>query len=410
MTETLSSNTHKQHTEPSQPVDRNVWDRWQLIWNSAFVGLLLLSVMLSLFSDYDSSNLVVMFILVAIFSAWYAGHAYLMVRFQQSNSIYRFAYMTIGMLLWFAMAGVDPTFIFMLALMYPSLFLALTLRWAMVGVVLLGILLLFRLGIYQSEFLPEWIGFISFSTVISVTLGIYITEIINQSQKRQALIDELALTREALANERHRSGVLEERQRLAGEIHDTLAQGLTSIITLLEASENAPTESPNATHYRLQAKQTARHNLEEARRFVHDLQPQLLDNQSLPAALQRLADRVSAENTFNVHFTITGTPSQLHPAIEVVALRITQEALTNVSKHANASHVNITLSYLGQQIILDIQDDGDGFVEDQRKLTGEFGLIGMRRRIDSIGGNFTLESTPDDGTTIAAELPLKPVQ
>jgi len=215
--------------------------------------------------------------------------------------------------------------------------------------------------------------------------------------------EELERTRRELEQASRQAGVLEERQRLAREIHDTLAQGFASIVVQLEAAEMASENETPATRYLEQARNAAREGLSEARRMVWALRPEILENTSLPEALQRLLGRWQQESGVSAQFTLTGEPRPLHPELEVGLLRIAQEALANVRKHSKARHATLTLSYLGDMVLMDVQDDGVGL---QAPTSGSFGLRSMRERVEALGGQMTVESEPGLGTTLAFSLPL----
>ncbi|MFD8573612.1 sensor histidine kinase [Streptomyces sp. NPDC057694] len=229
-----------------------------------------------------------------------------------------------------------------------------------------------------------------------------------ESEARRRLIEELIATRAELADAERAAGTLAERERLAREIHDTLAQGLSSIQLLLRAAgRDLPAGSPAAAHIE-QARATAQDNLAEARRFVRALSPPDLDNGSLAGALERLcatAPGVSAR------FTTSGTPLALPTPYEVALLRIAQSALGNTVRHAHARRAEITLSFMETSVALDVVDDGDGF-DAERVVAGDggdgggFGLPAMRARVRALGGTFTVESAPGQGTAVAVTLPL----
>ncbi|MFD3847992.1 sensor histidine kinase [Streptomyces microflavus] len=234
-----------------------------------------------------------------------------------------------------------------------------------------------------------------------------------ESEHRRRLIEELTATRADLAAAQHTAGVLAERDRLAREIHDTLAQGLTSIQLLLRAAERALPQTPqNAARYIDQARQAAVDNLAEARRFVAALTPPTLEGTTLAGALERLCTTTSARHRLTARFHLTGEPAPLATPHEVALLRIAQSALANTVRHAEATTADVTLSYLGDHVALDIVDDGHGF--DPQRLpapdpeTGGFGLATMRARAQALGGTLTVESTPGHGTALAAQLPLTP--
>jgi signal transduction histidine kinase len=225
----------------------------------------------------------------------------------------------------------------------------------------------------------------------------------------------LALENLRLVQEARQAGISRERQRLAREIHDTLAQGFTSIVmhlTAAEMNQSSAFENEACAQHLEEARHTARESLADARRLVWALRPEALDRHSLPEALRRLAEEWSREHGVEASAITTGTQCQLIPEVEVALMRIAQEALTNIRKYARASRVNITLSYLGENVVLDVLDDGIGFDPTQLKTevgaldTGGFGLVGMRERVEQLGGTLLIESAPGEGTTLVVELPV----
>ena len=198
------------------------------------------------------------------------------------------------------------------------------------------------------------------------------------------------------------SGIQDERQRLAGEIHDTLAQGLAGIITQLQAAERCAEVQGEAETHVTRALQLARSSLTEARRSVRALAPQELGRAQLPDALCTLAERWSQDEGVGVQVEVTGAQSPLSPAIEVSLFRVAQESLSNVAKHAGASRVGVTLSYSGPEVLLDVRDDGRGFAQEEN--TG-FGLTSIRQRIRGVGGHVEVQSAPGEGTSVSARVP-----
>ncbi len=232
-----------------------------------------------------------------------------------------------------------------------------------------------------------------------------------ESDQRRRLIEELTATRADLAEAQHTAGVLAERERLAREIHDTLAQGLTSIQLLLRAAGRELPESNAARHVE-QARQTAADNLAEARRFVAALAPPALDGSTLENALERLCATVGDRHRLTAHFTVTGNPRSFPVAHEVALLRVAQAGLANTVRHAVATTFEITLNHLEEHVTLDVVDDGIGFDADLMPLLttegGGFGLAATRARVHALDGTFTIESDPGRGTTLTASLPLAP--
>ncbi|WP_432113184.1 sensor histidine kinase [Streptomyces sp. S1] len=233
-----------------------------------------------------------------------------------------------------------------------------------------------------------------------------------ESERRRRLIEELIATRAELAAAERHAGTLAERERLAREIHDTLAQGLSSIQLLLRAAERAlPPDSPAAGHIE-RARRAAQDDLAEARRFVRALAPPDLEHGSLAAALERLCEPGAEAGPYGprVRFSVSGTPVELPTPYEVALLRIARSALANTVRHASASRAEITLSFMGASVTLDVVDDGEGFEPGAVRPSSEggFGLPAMRSRAESLGGTFTVESAPGQGTAVAVSLPLSP--
>ncbi|MFC8588296.1 sensor histidine kinase [Streptomyces sp. NPDC057217] len=233
-----------------------------------------------------------------------------------------------------------------------------------------------------------------------------------ESERRRRLIEELIATRAELAAAERHAGTLAERERLAREIHDTLAQGLSSIQLLLRAAERAlPPDSPAAGHIE-RARRAAQDDLAEARRFVRALAPPDLEHGSLAAALERLCEPGAEAGPYGprVRFSVSGTPVELPTPYEVALLRIARSALANTVRHASASRAGITLSFMGASVTLDVVDDGEGFEPGAVRPSSEggFGLPAMRSRAESLGGTFTVESAPGQGTAVAVSLPLSP--
>ncbi|WP_425528052.1 sensor histidine kinase [Yinghuangia seranimata] len=234
----------------------------------------------------------------------------------------------------------------------------------------------------------------------------------HQSARQNALIDDLIRTRAGLAASERRAGTLAERERLSMEIHDTLAQGLSSQRMLLQAAERVWDDDPSAARAHVStASSIAERNLAEARRFVHDLAPaDLADGGGLAQALGAVAERESAASALSVRFHVDGAPVALSAAVEAALLRVAQGAMANIREHAGASEASITLSFLGDQVVLDIADNGRGFTvgppaTDSPPERGH-GIPAMQARLRQLGGVLTIESGPGEGTVVSAALPL----
>ncbi|MFD9728082.1 sensor histidine kinase [Streptomyces sp. NPDC059072] len=234
-----------------------------------------------------------------------------------------------------------------------------------------------------------------------------------QTQAQRALIDDLIRTRRELAATERREGTLAERQRLSMEIHDTLAQNLSSQQMLLQAADRTwDTDPATARAHVRTATGIAAHGLAEARRLVHDLAPsELADGAGLADALRAL----DAGPEIEVRFHLEGTPTALPDRVQSALLRIAQGALANIREHSGARTAALTLTYLGDQVVLDVADDGHGFTEPEPTAAATattpqrgHGLPAMRARVRQLGGTLTIESTPGEGTVLSASVPLEP--
>ena len=234
--------------------------------------------------------------------------------------------------------------------------------------------------------------------------GQMISELAEANRRLEASMAENAALHAQLIAQAREAGIVEERQRLAGEIHDTLAQGLTGIIAQLEAAEHARHRADTWSRHVAQARALARANLTEARRSVRALRPGHLEEVSLPEAIGALARTWSQQSMIAADLETTGTVVRAGPDTEAAVFRAAQEALSNVAKHAQATKVQITLTYLGDTLLLDVADDGTGF--DARATTDGYGLVGMRQRLSRVGGMLTVESAPGSGTILNASVPL----
>ncbi|MEV8321350.1 sensor histidine kinase [Streptomyces sp. NPDC059900] len=235
-----------------------------------------------------------------------------------------------------------------------------------------------------------------------------IVELERTNTALQQAMDENAALHAQLLVQAREAGVADERRRLAAEIHDTIAQGLTGIIAQLQVVTNARDEKLAREHLD-RAAALARHSLGEARRSVHNLSPAALEHDALPEALKNTVTEWAERSGVRADFTVTGPAEPLHEEIEATLLRIVQEALSNAARHARATRLGVTLSFMGDEVTLDVRDDGRGFdplATVERTGSGGFGLDGMRARAERIAGSLTVESEPGHGTALSARVPL----
>lgn len=235
-----------------------------------------------------------------------------------------------------------------------------------------------------------------------------------KSARLAALAEENADLQARLLVQAREAGVLGERQRLAREIHDTVAQGLTGILTQLEAADEAAGATPAVRARLATVRELARESLTEARRSVQALRPAPLATAAqLGTALSEVAAAWSRACEVSVTVSVTGDARPLHTEVESTLLRVAQEALANVGKHARASQVGITLSYMEDVVALDVRDDGSGFTPGPGSGSGGgsgggFGLVAMRQRVTRLAGSLAVESAPGQGTAISATVPAIP--
>jgi len=393
-------------------VQQDVWEQAGWVWTALFLLGIVLGLIFAAQSEaWSGSTRWLIIGLSILLGVWHLASLIIARRIGHFRASLPFALLHIGglTLIWFALIRIHPAFYITQMGLWSQIFIALPIAWAIVFA-----FLLFGINLYQQSYAIgaalDWpIALLWFGiTVIGAFFGLWIHSIISQSIERKQLIRELEETRAELAQSEREAGRLQERERLAREIHDTLAQGFTSIVMNLEAAEQAlPTDLDTLRHHLDTARRTARLSLEQAREVVQDLRPDLLTQQTLPEALVRVAARWSGETGVEATAVTTGIVLPLHPEIEVTLLRAVQEALANVHKHANARTVQITLSYMGDIVMLDVQDDGVGLNgAAPSPLTGGFGLTAMRERVTQLGGALDVESEPNAGTTIAISIPV----
>lgn len=231
-----------------------------------------------------------------------------------------------------------------------------------------------------------------------------ITELERVNGDLERAARENAALHETVVAQARLAGVQDERQRLAREIHDTLAQDLAAILAQLQAAQHEV--DPRARVQR--ATDLVRSALGDARRSVMDLAPAPLAATGLVEAVTALVRKCEQDDPLRADVVVTGEVRPLHPEVEATILRITQETLANVTKHADAHRVGVTLTYEDDEIVLDVRDDGSGFDPDEPVSDSSFGLRGMRQRAARLAGTLTIETCPAQGTAISLRLPALP--
>ncbi|MCP2368943.1 signal transduction histidine kinase [Agromyces flavus] len=385
------------------------------VFTSLRVGLHVLVVGLTIFvaaraAVVGSEDLVAIVILSIAFLGTYAVG--IVTAHQVITPWMRAGWLVMLLGLWLGLAALTPDAAF---LAFPLFFIELHVLPARWSVPLVAVT--FVLSVWGST---SHLGFEVGSVVgplisagVAVIIGLGYRAMAVESRERQALILDLLATREELAAASREAGTLAERERIAREIHDTVAQGLSSIQMLLHAAERDVADEGTRDKLRL-ARETAADNLQETRRFIRELTPPALDERTLPAALRRLADATNEQSAqagsrTRVSFSMSGEPVALPMSIEATLLRIAQGSLSNVVKHADAARAELTLSYLGDEVALDVVDDGVGFdpvlLEGERAGEPSFGLRAIRQRAENLGGTADVESRPGGGTALSVRIP-----
>lgn len=255
------------------------------------------------------------------------------------------------------------------------------------------------------------------SAVVVVAINYAFTTIGRVSRERLLLIDELLSTREQLAESEREAGVAQERERLAHEIHDTVAQNLSSIQMLLHAAERdlgnldvAEEELEQPLRRMEAARRAASNNLAETRAMIAALTPAGLREASISEALERIAADFAHASDMDIQVETHGEPQKLPMRVEAGLLRIAQGAVSNAVQHSGASRVRVTLTHEPEEIRLDVVDNGVGFdVAAQAGKPaglGHLGLDAMRSRAAELGGELTIESVPGGPTAISVAVPV----
>jgi len=320
-------------------------------------------------------------------------------------------YMVVAWVLMLVLMGLDGTgsaWILTFGL-FPQTWASLPRTKAAVGVTV-AVVCIAVVRLWQGPRTGDELVGIAISTVImlvlSLTLGLFIDRIIREADTRAATIDELHRTQAQLAAVEREQGVAGERERISREIHDTLAQGFTSVVTLARATESALDRGDlEAVRERVRLiEQTASDNLSEARLIVAELTPGHLQSRTLSEALQRLVDAVAAESGMTGRLRVEGEPAVLPANSEVVLLRTAQEGLANVRRHSRATSFEVFLSYAADgPVAMTVTDDGVGFAADAAPRG--YGLDGATARAAEVGGSFAVSSEPGAGARLRVEVP-----
>ncbi|WP_330333029.1 sensor histidine kinase [Streptomyces sp. NBC_00536] len=384
--------------------------RWFGLWDALFAVSYAVTTMLLFTSAGEQVHRAVAMAALTAAVPWYAALGRSTMIHQGQGPVRRSVVFSVGLFVLFAVAVVfDLAASFALFAVVPMLMMSLATSPAIAVVTLANLVPVIVVWLRGGTLSRDILAVLPTSLLgiaLSVMLGLWITRVTRQSRDRAELIEELHRNRAQVARLSRKAGVSAERERLAREIHDTLAQGLTSIISLVQAAETDFTADPDRARAHLAlAGRVARESLGEAREFVTELTPPALQESSLVQATRRQAEGLTAQTGMRAHVTVEGAERELPMALSVVLLRSLQEAIANIRKHAGkARTAEIRLVYEQDTVRLLVRDDGPGFT-----VTGDqrgSGLRGMQTRAHEISGAATVVSSPGQGTTIEVTVPV----
>ncbi|GAB3157367.1 sensor histidine kinase [Myceligenerans halotolerans] len=388
------------------------WDRIVVWWDVAFVAILVLTAIQMAVEGARGAGLLLSYVALAAIGIAYAiwGGPAARSRNQTAATAY-LVVLVIGTGV--ATAGSESASLLLFAAFSHGWMLLERRLWSIVASAALAVAatlgILIRVGFAPQAVtvLPAQMGVV---LVFAVGLGMWVAWTMRQVEEHARLLDELRAAQDALARSHHTAGVEAERARIAREIHDTLAQGFTSVVMQAQAASavlDTDDDGVEVVRERLHLiEETARDNLAEARALVAAFAPAPLKEKSLVEALGRLVTRFGDETGLQSWFVADGVLG-LPPSAEVVLLRVAQEGLANVRRHASANVVEVRLACVDDTVLLEVSDDGRGLPEGFGLVAGEgFGLSGMRERVATAGGSLSIGPGDTGGTVLAVRLPL----
>ena len=388
-----------------------MWRRQQPYWHAVFAIVWVAAAVVTLIDDPGPHGRAPSLALLGVIAVAYAV---LGTRAMTSRDLrWAVAYQVVAWSALLAIQWVDPsTQAWLLYFtLFPQLWAMVPTRWAAIGTVLVVAAFAF-VRWAQTDFATDSLTEILISGMISMglslSLGLFINRLVGEAESRAETIDELRATQAKLAAAERDRGVHEERERISREIHDTLAQGFTSVVALSRAAQAALARGDVAAAGERLAliERTASDNLDEARLIVAELTPGHLQSRTLGEALERLGAAVTSETGLRADVRVAGEPVPLGGSAEVVILRTAQEALSNVRRHASAPPGSTSPSptTTPTQVVLTVRDDGQGFDPDGARAG--FGLDGVQARAAEVGGSVRgAAASPVRGTTLRLEVP-----
>ncbi|QVQ51255.1 sensor histidine kinase [Spiractinospora alimapuensis] len=399
-----------------------VWDRlWRL---AVFAGLTLSTVIAFVRPGETVADRLTVLGLASLLAGWHWWMVIQHPQWAERRPIPMIVYFVVLLGVGGVLQELDPVYVVLMFSALPTAFVTLPGGWAYLGVIAAVVV-----ASDVRALVADWpasidaLPFLLVSTGLICAVGAAIRAMESESTQRRRAFEELSETHARLAEladhnaglqdqllgRAREAGKLAERARMARELHDTLAQGLAGVVAQLEAAGGILQPGHDARRHVDLARETAREALAESRRAVQALRPAPLDEGTLPDAVEEAVERWRTGRDIPATVTISGDPVRLLPEAEETMLRAVQETLANVARHASATRVGVTLTFMDDVVVLDVRDDGVGFDPDADRGTSSdgsgFGLTAMRHRIARFAGTVEIESTPGKGTAVSVALP-----
>lgn len=398
------------HEGGGRPLSERGWQVTLLVHHVVFAVLVTVAAVDAAVEEAGAREAVLLGALAVLALTYVAVGAPALVRRDHRRGA---AYLLVLVAVIAVLAWVLPELLFLLFLAFPQVwFMVDGLRSGVLWTLVVGAAAMFGPTVHWAQGTEPFDLQTLVGLGFSLAMGAWVISVLAHSEQRADLIRELESTRAELAALHHQQGMVAERERLAREVHDTLAQGYTSIVVLAQTAAAALPGDPAAAAERLAViEEVARENLAEARAMVAAFAPVALDSATLVEALQRLTERFGRETGLATRVdtaALGGAGPALSRAEEIVLLRGAQEALANVRRHASASAVVLRVSRVGSgddtHVSVHVEDDGVGF--DPAVSVG-VGLAGLRDRAVEVGGAVDVRSAPGEGTRVTVRVPVR---